>query len=166
MSSEDIEIDETLPEVVKNFLRAGARLQNISLTEKGEWKHEGLDFENPKIIDLFSRSVGRTRGGTWVLEIGQYTYPITVERTGYFVVHVDLDASPPVLSISDGTREPLDVASVTYEPDGKLFCRIKSGEFEARFKRAAYYALATLIHETDDGIALCISGHDPVVLAG
>ena len=76
-------IDETLPEVVKNFLRKGYTLENITLHETGQWTHEGLDFENPKVIDLFYRSVSRTEGGTWVLDIPPFTYPIEVEDAGF-----------------------------------------------------------------------------------
>mgnify|MGYP000542467247 CR=1 FL=1 len=64
------EIDETLPELVQNFLKKGGKLESIRLHADGRWTHEGCDFENDRIVKLFSRSVGRTPGGTWVLEIG------------------------------------------------------------------------------------------------
>ena len=96
----DIEIDETLPDLVKKFLRQGYELEEIRLGATGKWTHEGLDFENPRITDLFSRSVGRTEGGTWVLEVGRFTYPITVEDAGFFVERIDLTKTPPKLPTS------------------------------------------------------------------
>lgn len=143
------DIDETLPEVVQSFLRSGAKLQEIRLDAAGKWTHEGLDFENPRIIDLFSRSVGRTEGGTWVLEIGHFTYPIEVEDTGFFVERVRLGESPPIIELSDGTEEPFSPEELSYGAGGRLYCTVKDGSFEARFKRNAYYRLAE--HIEDDG---------------
>jgi hypothetical protein len=154
----EIEIDKTLPETVKKFLRKGYTLEEIRLDANGKWTHEGLDFENPKIIGLFSRNVGRTEGGTWILEVGQFTYPITVEDTGFFVERIQLDQSPPRLKISDETAEPLAPSTLAYEPEGHLYCTIKGGDFRARFKKPAYYALAENFLEDDDTIYVELDG--------
>ena len=157
----DAPIDETLPEVVKNFLRAGATLETIRLDAGGKWTHEGLDFENPRIIDLFSRSVNRTPGGTWVLEIGQFTYPIEVEDTGFFVERVEgvgRAAHRITVELSDLTSEPLDVTTLAYREPGRLYCDVKDGRFRARFKRAAYYDIAQQIAPCDEGFALVLGG--------
>jgi uncharacterized protein len=158
MSDDSPEIDETLPEVVKSYLRKGFELEEIRLDAAGKWTHEGLDFENPKIVGLFSRSVGRTEGGTWVLEVGHFTYPITVEDTGFFVERVDLRSSPALLRLSDETREELDPTTVTYEPQGRLYCEVKGGEFRARFKRPAYYALAEHFIDVNGAVFLELGG--------
>ena len=73
------EVDRTLPEVVQKFLVGGGKLESIRLHADGKWTHEGCDFENDRIVKLFSRSVNRTEGGTWVLEIGRAT-PIVARR--------------------------------------------------------------------------------------
>jgi hypothetical protein len=152
-------IDETLPEVVKAYLRAGHRLERIVLHENGRWTHEGLDFENQKVIDLFSRSVRRTAGGTWILEIPPFTYPIEVERTGYFVTGMDLEDG--TITLSDGTCEALRPETLVYVPDGILLCTVKNGEFEARFLRDAYYQLASrlsAVEGTDERFELEFQG--------
>ena len=151
------EIDETLPEVVKDFLRSGAKLQEIRLDSRGRWTHEGLDFENPRIIELFNRNVSRTEGGTWVLEIGRFTYPIEVEDTGFFVERVEWGATP-TLSLSDGTSETLDPTTLVYAGDGRLYTTVKDGEFRARFKRNAYYSVAEHIEEEDGKWVLQLDG--------
>lgn len=152
-------IDPTLPEVVQNFLRSGARLESIHLDARGTWTHEGMLFENPRVIALFNRSVNRTPGGTWVLEIPPFTYPITVEDTGFFVENIDLTTSPPTLTLSDETTEPLDIQSLQYQPEDRLYCTIKNGQFQARFKRHPYHTLLDLAVETPGGIALTIDAH-------
>lgn len=159
-SSSEPDIDPTLPEVVRNFLRSGAELQEIRLDERGRWTHEGLQFENPRIIKLFSRSVDRTEGGTWVLEIGRFTYPITVEDTGFFVDAVDWDTSPPHLHISDGTEEVLDADTLEYRPGGRLYCTIKDGQFRARFKHAAYHSFTEHLREKEGRIVVVIDDRE------
>ena len=150
----DGEIDETLPQVVQDFLRKGAELQEIRLDARGKWTHEGLDFENQRIIDLFSRSVDRTEGGTWVLEVGRFTYPITVEDCGFFVERVDYGEDPPLLHISDETTEPLDPETLDYRGDGRLYCTIKDGDFRARFKWQAYNEFGSRLTDRDGEIYL------------
>lgn len=152
------EIDPTLPDVVKDFLRSGAELEEIRLDERGEWTHEGLDFENDNIIDLFSRSVDRTEGGTWVLEVGRFTYPITVENTGFFVERIDFDRDPPLLELSDETQERLRPETLDYQGGGELYCRIKDGEFRARFKWDAYHDIGEHLEEEDGEVYLTWSG--------
>jgi hypothetical protein len=163
-SNSDIEIDETLPETVKKFLRKGYSLEEIRLDATGKWTHEGLDFENPRIIKLFSRNVGRTEGGTWILEIGRFTYPITVEDTGFFVERIELAKSPPRLHLSDETTEELDPSTLEYKPEGRLYCTVKAGDFRARFKKPAYYALAENFVE-DEGTVYVEFGDERYELA-
>ena len=156
MSDEEPTIDPTLPEVVQNFLKSGASLQEIRLDERGRWTHEGLQFENPRIERLFSRSVGRTPGGTWILTIGRFTYPIVVEDTGYFVERVQWDESPPIIHLSDETTEKLALNSLNYQPGGRLYCSIKEGRFQARFKRGAYHSIMDYLSDEDGQVVLTV----------
>lgn len=157
------DIDSSLPEVVQDFLRSGAKLEEIRLDERGNWTHEGLDFENPRVADLFSRSVGRTSGGTWVLEIGRFTYPIVVEDTGFFIDRVDWSEAPPLLQLSDSTTEPLDLETLQYEPGGRLYCRVKDREFRARFKRGAYHSIMPFLHDEDHKVVLKLGDRQQVL---
>jgi hypothetical protein len=153
------EIDETLPEAVKGFLRKGYKLHKIHLDARGKWTHEDLDFENPRIIEAFNRGVRRTEGGTWVLQLGRFTYPIVVEDTGYFVDRLHL-ADSPTIDLSDGTTEALDPSTLSYESGGRLYCRIKGGDFRARFKRQPYYQIAEVFEERDGEVHFVHGGHD------
>lgn len=157
-------IDETLPEMVQQFLKSGGKLESIRLHADGRWTHEGCDFENERVVKLFSRSVGRTAGGTWVLEIGRFTYPIEVDDTGYFVDKIDISEMPPTLEISDTSKETLDLSTISYDTGGRLYCTIKNGAFRARFKRHPYYKLADLMREEDGRIVLAL-GDEVIPLA-
>ncbi len=160
MTEIPIEIDETLPETVKGFLRKGYTLENITLHEQGHWTHEGLFFENQKVIDLFSRSVARTAGGTWVLDIPPFTYPIEVEDVGFFVTHASVTGDAPSVTVTDGYTYPLDPSSIRYAGGGRLYCAIRDGDFEARFLRSVYHGLADHMREQDGRIVLAVGGED------
>ena len=160
-------IDPTLPEVVRQFLASGKKLEEIRLHDTGRWTHEGCDFENPRVIKLFSKSVQRTPGGTWVLSIGRFTYPITVDDCGFFVERIDHTPDGTILlTLSDDTQEVLDPHTLRYEDDGKLTCLIKAGHFRARFKKDAYYKLLEDLQSDDSGhtFTLTIAGQTVTLL--
>lgn len=159
-------IDPTLPEPVRRFLQAGARLESILLDPEGRWLHEGEVIENPRLRALFHRSIGRTSGGTWVLSIGPFTYPIQVADTPYHVRSLRIEKDQAggervMLRLSDDTEEALDPATLRLgQQEGRLSCRVKGGEWEARLTRPAYLALAPriLLLEEDGGYALELGG--------
>jgi hypothetical protein len=161
-------IDPTLPEPVRRFLQTGARLESIVLDAEGRWLHEGEVIENPRLRALFHRSIGRTSGGTWVLSIGPFTYPIQVEDTPYHVrslrVEDEGEGGPRVmLRLSDDTEEALDPATLrlSQEEGRGLSCKVKGGAWEARLCRPAYLALAPRLVEgggEDGGYALELGG--------
>jgi len=154
------EIDPTLPEMVQNFLRGGGKLEEIRLDGNGTWLHEGLRFENARVVQLFSRSVDRTEGGTWVLNVGRFTYPIVVDDVGFFVDRADWEATPPRIFLSDGSEEDLTTEGLRYAEGGRLYCPIKEGRFEARFKRSVYHAIADYLVEDDEGYLLRLPAGD------
>lgn len=154
------DIDATLPEMVQNFLREGGKLEEIRLDANGTWLHEGLRFENQRVVDLFSRSVDRTEGGTWVLKVGRFTYPIVVDDVGFFVERADWEASPPRIWLSDGSDEVLEARDLRYADGGRLYCPIKEGRYEARFKRSVYHAIAEYLVEDDVGYLLRLPSGD------
>ena len=141
--------DSTLPEPVRRALLAGMPLERITLDEEGRWWHEGDPIDNPRIVELFNRSIERTTGGTYVLHIAPFTYPIEVKDTPFFVRRCELQGDAARLHLSDGSDEPLEVSSLRYVPDRGFYCAVKNGSHKARFTRPAYYALAEHI-ETED----------------
>ncbi len=142
------DIDPTLPEQVRNFLASGAHLESIRLDARGKWTHEGLDFENKRIIALFHRSVRKTEGGTWVLEVGRFVYPIEVDDCGYFVTRVTKSAEKVMLHTTLDQSEVLDPQTLTFvEPDA-LYCKLAE-ERKARFIGSAYLSMADEISEED-----------------
>ncbi len=62
-----------------------------------------------------------------------------------------------VLNLSDDTEEELMPDTLYMGEANVLYCRVKAGEFPARFNRPAYYQLAAHIEE-EGGFVLPING--------
>jgi len=149
--------DDTVPAPVRAALEKGLTLEDIRLDAQGRWWHAGQIIEHPRIHELFSRSVDETEGGTHVLKIWRFTYPITVEDTPYFVTGVRVDASAPAvtLRLNDGSEEALP-SELTLSGENRLVARVKEGRFEARFLRTAYHDLLQLAEEEAGGAAIVV----------
>lgn len=119
--------DETLPLPVRQFLSAGGQLEQIVLDEEGLWSHQGEPFENPALIALFSRSLVRTPGGTWLVHVPPFSYPVEVRDTPYYVRSARCDGDQVVLHLSDDSEERLDPATLRYVEGRGLYCRVKAG---------------------------------------
>jgi uncharacterized protein len=119
----------------------------ISFHRDGNWYTNEERIDNPRIALLFSRSIRRNPDGTYYLQVAEERAPITVEDTPYVVKTVEGDAqSGFTLILNDEEREPLDPARLEVGPDNVLYCRVKGGEFRARFLRTAYYHLSPGFH--------------------
>ena len=149
--------DPTLPAPVRQFLTAGGQLESIVLDDQGQWSHQGEPFLNQALSALFSRSLQRTKGGTWVLHIAPFSYPVTLADTPYYVRSARLSDDAVHLGLSDDSQERLDPGTLRYVEGRGLYCRVKpeaAPGFAARFLRPAYYALADHISEEAGGFFL------------
>lgn len=144
--------DPTLPEPIRRALGAGMPLERLELDEEGRFFHQGEPFLNENVARLFHRSLKRTAGGTWLIEIPPFSYPLRVADTAYVVRSIEFRGeAPPRLTLSDETSEPLDPTSLRYVEGRGLYCQVKQGKEPARFTRAAYFAASEHIDESADG---------------
>jgi uncharacterized protein len=123
----------------------------ISFRHDGRWYNDEEVIENPRITLLFSRSIRRNPDGSYFLQVADERASITVEDTPYVVTGVeDNGHSGFVIVTNDEVREALDPLTLEVGDANVLYCRVKQGEFRARFLRNAYYHLAEHFI-TDDG---------------
>lgn len=132
---------------------------------EGRFFYEGDPVDNPRISALFHRSIERTPGGTFLLHVGPFTYPIEVRDTPYFVhkVTVEKKTSQVHIELSDGSAEELDIESLRYVKDRGFYCRVKNGTFSARFSRPAYYTLAEFVEEEGEDAVLVLGPRRSVI---
>lgn len=131
----------------------------IVLNRNGLWLSDGQEISHEPTRRLFAKILKRDAQG-YFLQIGRETKRITVEDTAYFIHRID--GSPErgfELWLNDETRERLEPSTLSYRP-GRLACRIKSGQEEAKFLHAPYFDLLQHLEENRDGYFLKIQGQN------
>lgn len=134
----------------------------LVLHRDGRFTHEGHPITNRRLREAFERAVRYLPDERkYVVQLGTFRGEVVVEEVGFFVRGVD--AASGTVSLSDGTAERLDVASITpsTRDDGWL-CRVKCDlapmGLPARFTQAAWAELLLAAEETTDGPALRLAG--------
>jgi len=133
----------------------------ISFRHDGNWYTDEERIDNPRIALLFSKSVKRNPDGSFYLQVAEERAPIAVEDTPYVVKTIEDDkAGGFILVTNDDEREPIDPTTLEVGRDNVLYCRVKAGQFRARFLRPAYYHLSSaFMAEDGDLVSILVGGH-------
>ena len=132
----------------------------IYIDKNGKWFHKGLEMINRGIVNEFYRNMMTDTHGEYIITLGEEKCFVEVEDTPFIVTRAEFDSAEEtareviVLSLIDDTREILDPETLSVGKENVLYCRIKNDTFKARFSRAAYYQLASLIKEEGDNYYL------------
>ena len=144
-----------IPEYIKNLIADGKIIDEIFIDKEGNWFHNGEKFTNERIISFFSKSVNITADGEYVIHYGNYTYPIKVEDTPYFVTGVIFDGfgcfERIFLNLSSGETEELNCNTLYTKKNNALYCRIKNGTMPAEFKRSPSFNILERLEEDESG---------------
>ena len=132
----------------------------ISFHHDGNWYTDDERIDNPRIAQLFSRSLKCNPNGSYYLQVAEERAPVTVEDTPYVVKSVYEDGSGGFIVVTnDDEQEPLDPTTLEVGRANVLYCRVKGGAFPARFLRTAYYHLSNNFF-TDEGETFSLVVHD------
>jgi hypothetical protein len=95
------------------------------LHHDGRWSHEGHPILHRRLREAFDRGVRWLPDERkFVVQLGRFRGEIEVEEAAFFVREVDLARGE--IALSDGTREPIDPATLRASPrDGALLCLVK-----------------------------------------
>ena len=127
---------------------------SLKLSRSGEWVHNGKHFTNPRLIELFHRSIfWDSAVGSYFIRIGKQQATFDLEDTAYFVEHLDDSKNPWILSFLDGSTEELDPKTLRMVDSGEFYCQKLNGQ-QAKFRRGAHQRL--LEHATgEDSLEIC-----------
>jgi hypothetical protein len=142
-----------------------SRESTIRLDGEGRFFHDEVLVDNPKLAHALHTWIARHPDDErYILTNGyDWTY-FTVEDAPYFVRGVREDGGTLVLSLSDGTEEPLDPTAIHLVEDrgDALFVSVKigaeGGPFEAKFTRSAQTALGPFLREEGGRFFLEVDG--------
>ena len=140
--------------------------RKIIFGKDGQWSADGEPIANKRIATLFSQYLRRTPEGKYAIEIGWDKVEVEIEDTPYVVTRTTGDpASGFTLRLNDETEEALDPATLYIGKDHVLYCRVKNGEYLARFLRPAYYQLTAHVEEDPDQKGFLLhTGDGPYVI--
>lgn len=128
---------------------------SLVLTAEGQWFHEGSPFTNERVIDLFFRSIVWDEAqARYLIRVGdQQQATFRCEDTAYFVIQIHDSPDGPLISLNDGSTEPLRTDTLFLGEVGQIYCTVK-GNHRARLSRNVHQEL--LEHAIDEHtISVC-----------
>lgn len=139
----------TLSEAELELLRSSS---GLSIDEEGRFLHRGEPIAHARTLEVLWRSLEPAGGGRWLVRVGRESAYVEVAETPWIVrgVEVACGMAAPSLLLSDGSREPLDPATLRVGGDGVLRCTVSRGR-AARLARAAQIALGMALEEDPPG---------------
>jgi uncharacterized protein len=146
----------------------------IRIDKDAIWYFRGDEMKRPDIVQYLYHYLKRDSAGQYVIEIENDRCYVMVEDAPYVIKSIDLgfshDHRQPciLLSLSDGSTEELNLDNTFWAgEDNVLYCRVKRGEYTARFSRSAYYQLCAYIEYDSTGGKYLITLNDrsyPMIL--
>lgn len=139
-----------------DVLRRNSRLR---IDREGRWWLDRRLVENDKVQVLFHQCLSvDAETGQHKLTVGsQWAYVQFVDDTAWFVKRVHLVEPNIILTLADGSQEPLEPATLSMSSPTDLYC-VLSGGRRARFLREGLIDLAPYLQETEDGLGLRAAG--------
>jgi hypothetical protein len=120
----------------------------IRIDAEGIWYFHGEEMKRQDIVRYFYHHLKIDSVGNYLIEIENDRCPVSVEDAPYVIKSVSVSSSRNdgklciELSLSDGSCEELnDDTPLWTRDDNLMYCRVKKGQYTARFSRSAYYQL-------------------------
>jgi len=129
--------------------------------------HDGSEIVDPATLRFFVLGMRRDADGRWFVPCQGEQNWFTAADTPFVVQRLRLDVEGGRLRriglmLAGDLQEPLDPATLAAD-GGRLYCRVRRGEFRARFGRLAMQQLAPYLEERDGRITLSIDGARHVI---
>ena len=122
----------------------------IKIDKEGNWFYNGAQIINRNVLLLFCGSLENDVSGGYLLRVDKETSPVIVENTPFVVVDVVKDGGFIKIQLNDETIETLDPESFFIDRNSVPYCRVKKGQFPARFLRKAYYRIAEYFEQDEN----------------
>lgn len=121
---------------------------SLKLSRLGEWWHEGKPFANPRLADLFHRSIVWDDAlKQYFVQIGKQRAAFTCEDCAFFVSTLNDDCEPWLINCLHGVSEPLDPATLSIGRQDQIYCRLQSGHRACFLSAALQVALRHAVDE-------------------
>jgi uncharacterized protein len=124
--------------------------------------HDGSEIVDAATLRFFLLGMRREADGRWLVPCQGERNWFSAEDTPFVVQRLRLDVEGGRLRqiglvLAGDLGEPLDAGTLEAE-GGRLYCRVRRGEFRARFGRLAMQQLAPYLEDPDGRITLLMDG--------
>jgi hypothetical protein len=101
------------------------------------WRHEEVEVTHPGVLRNLYANLRVDSTGHY-LQAGPLRVPVQVDDAPFVVVRAQTDDPDTIeVHLSDGIRETLDPETLSLDARSIPHCRVKGGQFRARFSVAA-----------------------------
>ncbi len=115
------------------------------MDDEGHFWHEGVEMDDPGTLRSFMSTMELLPNGRFkVLCQGEECH-VVVQDVPYVVKGVHFFADHIELLFPGGYKEALNPSTLFVGPLNVLYCKIRDGEFTARFNRSTYLEIAKKI---------------------
>lgn len=130
-----------------------SRETTIRIDRDGEFWHDGERVQNDKLARAFARWVDvDPESGRYILKNEVDWCFVTVDDAPLVVRALEVGPGGELrVALSDGTTEPLDLATLRVDEDDVPYCDVRGGALPARFSRAAAFALLERVRVAEEG---------------
>lgn len=124
----------------------------LVIDKDGRWFQNGAEIIHPEIYRQFNQMLEKLPDGGYQVRLGQEVCRVEVEDAPFVIVRASMDGDGRIaLVLNDGTVEILNAEEFWIGKDNVPYCRVKNGEFRARFSRPAYYQISEHMVAGDEG---------------
>lgn len=114
-------------------------LPKLRIDVDGDWHDDDVQITHAGILENLRAGLTRDAQGYFIQT--RVRIPVKVADAPFVVTRFERRGDDLVVHLNDGTREPLDPATLRVGPADVPYAAVKGGRFEARFSRAAAYQL-------------------------
>jgi len=128
---------------------------DIKIDKDGVWYYRGAHMFRKDILCIFFENLKVDDEGRYFVQLNEEICYLDVEDTAFVITSVSRTTDPASgleqleVLLNDDGKEMLDLSTLVVGPDNVMYCRIKDGNFIARFTRKSYYQLAEFIGQDD-----------------
>lgn len=128
----------------------------IFIDKEGKWFQDGIQIVHKWTYLYNSNLLDIDEDGRFYIDEGRGRVYAEVEDTPFVVKNIDINNSNITLILNDQSTEILDSDTLYLNSENIPYAKVKSGRFDARFSRAAYYELMKALKCIDDRYYLLI----------
>lgn len=121
---------------------------------EGVFWHDGSELDDPELLYFFMDKMKHEANGSLQLMCQGELCTFKCEDVPYVVQSFDEVKEGLQLHFPGNYHEILDASTLKVGKENVLYCKVKKGEFEARFSRKAYLELAKKIVQKKTGYFL------------